>query len=253
MEILRIRHSWPEKAGFELNRPAGTADYVLLHFHTAVQLRWDGAWRQTAPGAFIVFSPGQAHRFISREPLIHDWMHALGRVEEELAPFGLRVNTLYQPGQKDEITELFARLENECFARRRHWEKLKDALLTEMWVLLSRNLMGDAPLPVPRETADRLRALRADMLLHPEYAWSNDEMARRIGLSTSRLYPLYRRMFSLPPGKDLILMRIEKAKNLLWQGETVARTAERMGYANLYHFIRQFHQVTGTTPGKFRK
>ena len=253
MEILRIRHSWPEAANFDLNRPKGTEDYVLLHFHNSVQLFFDGQWHETAPGALILFSPGQNHRFISREPLLHDWMHAVGRVEEEIAPYGLKANTLYQPERPAEITELFARLEAECFARRSYSSFLINALLTEMWVLLARGLMGDMPLPVPRETAERLRSLRAEMLLHPEYPWSNEEMAARIGLSVSRLYPLYRRMFSLSPGKDLILMRVEKAKNMLLQGESVSRAAEQTGYNNPYHFIRQFKQIVGMTPGKIRK
>jgi len=77
-------------------------------------------------------------------------------------------------------------------------------------------------------------------------------MARRLGVSVSRLYPLYRRLFSISPGKDLILMRVEKAKNMLLQGESVSRTAEAMGYANIYHFIRQFKQITGSSPGKIR-
>lgn len=45
-------------------------------------------------------------------------------------------------------------------------------------------------------------------------------------------------------------MRIEKAKNMLMQGMSVAETAEQLGYTNVYHFIRQFKQITGITPGK---
>ena len=49
-----------------------------------------------------------------------------------------------------------------------------------------------------------------------------------------------------------VLFSIEKAKNLLLRGESVAHTAELMGYANLFHFIRQFKQIAGVTPGQFR-
>ena len=45
-------------------------------------------------------------------------------------------------------------------------------------------------------------------------------------------------------------MRVEKAKNMLAQGVSVSRTAELLGYGSTYHFIRQFKQVTGVTPGK---
>lgn len=253
MEILRIRHNWPERAGFELNRPHGAPEYVLLHFHNEIELTFSGRRVKTQPGALILFAPMAPHHFKSHGPLVHDWIHLTGRVAEEISCFGLEPNILYQPNCGLKITELTAQLESEFFAQRTHWRTLSQALLTQLWVLLARDLMGEAPLPVPRETADRLRALRAEMLLHPEWEWSNEKMAQRLGLSVSRLYPLYRRMFAISPGRDLILMRVEKAKNLLLQGETVARTAECMGYSNLYHFIRQFKQIAGVTPGQVRK
>lgn len=253
MEILQIRHNWPEVAGFMLNRPSGAEEYVLLHFHNIVEIEFDGHLQNTEPGSLILFSPGKPHCFRSKDPLLHDWMHLTGPVAQEISAFHLKPDTLYQPGCGLKITELIARLESEFFARYSHWQPLSQALLTELWILLARDLMGEAPAPISLETADRLRALRAEMLLHPEYDWTNEAMARRLGLSVSRLYPLYRRMFSISPGHDLILMRVEKAKNMLRQGESVAHTAESMGYANIYHFIRQFKQVTGITPGKIRR
>ena len=252
MDILRIRHSWPEPANFTLNRPNGVKEYVLIHFHNAVEISFDGVTHQAAPGALIIFSPHKPNSFHSPEPLLHDWIHLTGDVVHEIAAFDLKPDTLYQPTCPTQITELVARLEAEFFAQHAYRNDMFHCLLSELWILLSRNLSGNMPDPVPRKMADQLRALRADMLLHPEAEWSNEKMAHRLGLSVSRLYPLYRRMFSISPGQDLILMRVEKAKNMLLQGESVARTAEAMGYTNIYHFIRQFKQITGSTPGKVR-
>ena len=67
MDILKIRHNWPEAAGFTLSRPMGTGDYVLLHFHNAVSLTFRGVVYETLPGAFILFSPFEKinlHAFI---------------------------------------------------------------------------------------------------------------------------------------------------------------------------------------------
>ena len=91
------------------------------------------------------------------------------------------------------------------------------------------------------------------MIQHPERAWTNEMMAKRVNISVSRLYPLYRRMFSISPGRDLILMRIEKAKNMLSQGVSVAQVSELLGYGSTFHFIRQFKQETGVTPGRWEK
>lgn len=253
MEILLIRHNWPEPAGFTLNRPQGAKDYILLHFHNSVKIAFGGRQHVTMPGAFILFSPETPHSFVSHEQLVHDWMHLSGDVEADMNRLGLACNRLYHPSCGSYISQITAELEAEFFARRSHWHEYCDARLTQLMITLSRDLQGEAPLPVAHETADALRALRARMLLHPEQQWTNAAMAQAVGISTSRLYPLYRRMFAISPNHDLILMRIEKAKNMLSQGCSVIQAADALGYANVFHFIRQFKQIAGTTPGQYAK
>lgn len=46
-------------------------------------------------------------------------------------------------------------------------------------------------------------------------------------------------------------MRVEKAKALLWQNNSVTETAAQLGYASVYHFIRQFRQTTGVSPKQY--
>lgn len=251
MDILKIRHNWPEAAGFTLSRPMGTGDYVLLHFHNAVEVHFSGQQHHTAPGAFVIFSPDTNHTFISQEPLVHDWMHLEGPVVEKLAQVGLAPDTLYQPACSAQITELIAKLEAESFALRPYWDLYREALLTELFVLVAYHREGSEALPLPLETADRLRGLRSAMLMHPERKWSNEQMAKRLSISVSRLYPLYRRLFAISPNRDLILIRIERAKTMLEQGMNVTQTAEALGYSNVYHFSRQFKQTVGLSPAQF--
>ncbi len=252
MELVRIRHSWPERAGFFLDRPAGAGHYIFLHFHTAVDMTFHGQQHALPPGSMIILRPDTGHSFFSRGALMHDWMHLTGNVEEVLHTVGLACDVIYHPTCNASITELTARLEAEFFAQRSYWPTHSNALLTELFILISYNLSNAQPQPVANQTADRLRELRSAMLMHPEKDWSVENMARMVNISTSRLYPLYRRMFAISPNRDLILIRIEKAKTMLEMGTSVAETAEKMGYANIFHFIRQFHQVLGVSPGQYR-
>lgn len=253
MEIRNVRHSWPEPAGFDLSRPSGGGEFIFLYFHNAVELYFAQQWHKVPPGTLIVFEPDAAHRFISRVPLVHDWMHLGGDVAAELNALGLETNHMYAVACKEQITQYAARLESEFFARGEHWQRLVGAVLDELWITIAREVAGLALQPVLQGTAQRLRELRAEMILHPEKPWTNAMMARRVNVSESRLYPLYRRLYSISPGQDLILMRVEKAKQLLQQGADVAQTAELVGYNSVYHFIRQFRQTVGTTPGKWRR
>ena len=79
-------------------------------------------------------------------------------------------------------------------------------------------------------------------------------MAKRMGLSVSRLYPLYRRIFSISPGQDLILMRIEKAKNLLLTTNMkVFEVSNAVGFSQAKYFGYVFKQTVGLTPVEFQK
>ena len=53
---------------------------------------------------------------------------------------------------------------------------------------------------------------------------------------------------------DVISSRIERAKSLLMLTDLTARQiAVACGYENETHFSRQFRQITGKTPGEYRK
>ncbi len=55
--------------------------------------------------------------------------------------------------------------------------------------------------------------------------------------------------------QDLIDAKIGYAKSLLLSNDQLPLpdVAEKLGYNDQYHFIRQFKAVAGTTPGAYRK
>ena len=98
------------------------------------------------------------------------------------------------------------------------------------------------------------KAVRADIYRNPEKYISVDDMAKQTYLSRSRFSVLYKKLFLVSPNNDLINARIAKASYLLSvETLTLTEIAEECGYQSVYHFIRQFHSVMGTTPGKYKK
>ncbi|MBQ1935624.1 MAG: helix-turn-helix transcriptional regulator, partial [Clostridia bacterium] len=74
-----------------------------------------------------------------------------------------------------------------------------------------------------------------------------------VQLSRSRFSVLYQKIFHVSPIRDLIRARIERACYYLSSGtQSIPEIAELCGYQNEYHFIRQFKEETGMTPGAFR-
>ena len=84
IEITGIRHAWPERAGFVIDRPAGHPHYTFLHFCSSVEIL-AGGLRQTAPPhACILYAPGTPQFFSSAGPLLHDWFHFTGDLPKGL-------------------------------------------------------------------------------------------------------------------------------------------------------------------------
>lgn len=109
MQFEMIRHNWPEIAGFDLDKPLGRAHYVFVHFLTPVEFKLREEWLSLNAGDLIVVEPHVPHRIVSRQPLLNDWMHVYGDIGEQMARFGLQVNTVYHMEQKQQITSRIAR------------------------------------------------------------------------------------------------------------------------------------------------
>jgi len=253
MEITRIRHRWMEKKGFLLNRPQGTGEYILLHFLAPAELTFGGETHKVGLGDLIVLSPGTGHCISAPDALLHDWIHLCGDVDACMRLFDLIPDTLYHLSQPTAVSNLLASLETEFFAQRPFWPELAQAKLQELFILIARGI-ADTPaaIAVRVETVERLREIRDRLLTEPWRNWSIEEMAENSHISQSRLHAVYKSIFGISPKHDLILMRIEKAKQFLLDGLSVTETAEALGYGNIYHFIRQFKQVTGVTPKQYR-
>ena len=250
--VIRVRHRWAEKSNFVLDRPKGTSDYVLLHFLTPVTMVLDGKKRHVEKGSLIVFSPGASQHFEAHEPLLHDWMNITGDVKELMGQYRLRPDVLYHPNQPTAISDIVCFMEMEFFAQHTYWPQLQRVKLEELFIRVAHALEPTTAVrTIGPETEEHLRTLRSRMLSEPWQDWTVPVLANHVHISESRLHALYKSLFGISPRRDLVLMRIEKAKTMLQSGTSVSDTAEQLGYGNVYHFIRQFRTETGITPKQF--
>lgn len=245
-----VRHAWPERAGFFINRPKGHEQYTFLHFFNSVELLVNGEMLVTEPGACVLFAPGVPQWFFSKEPLCHDWMHFSC---DEL-PAGMDPQTVYYPADTACVTAIVQEIECEFATAKTHRTRMMELKIEELLIKTGRAAAGETLPPVGLTTALRLRELRRQMLLHLSEPWTVEIMAKKVHLSPSRLYVVYRVTYGKSPMDDLISARIEAAKNLLvFTDDAIAGIAERLGYSNVSHFHRQFKNVVGITPCVYRK
>lgn len=101
---------------------------------------------------------------------------------------------------------------------------------------------------------EQIYRLRRNIISDPQKDWNIDDMAHEIGISRSHLQRLYKQIFSISIKEDVISARIKRAMQLLAHTNMrVQEIAERCGYNNDNHFMRQFRERTGFTASQYRK
>ena len=78
-------------------------------------------------------------------------------------------------------------------------------------------------------------------------------IARNLGISYSKFRSDFKRQTGLPPMQYFLLLKIEKAKNLLLNTDIYSKQiAYDLGFESEHYFYRLFKQKTGMTPAQFR-
>lgn len=255
-QILRARHNWAESEHFLLQRPNGTEDFLFLHFKVPVQFTLaDAPPQRIEAGTCILLSPQTPHAFFPLEgKLLHDWMHFFPLDEEAFSALGLPQNTFLFPQETRFITESVRQIEQELLTQAPLFQRALSAETETLFVTLARQLTA----PPTKETHSGHRAdfeaLRHDLYRNPQLYPNTTDMAQAVRLSRSRFSVLYQRLFHVSPIRDLIRARTERACYYLSSGnQSIPEIAELCGYQNVYHFIRQFKEALGMTPGSYRR
>lgn len=254
IQVTRVRHAWPERAGFTINRPKGLDSYTFLYFHNSVELLVQGQKVTTAPGSCIIYGQHTPQWFSSPEPLKHDWIHLTGDVDLALNQAGLEADRLYVPENGRFITELTRCIESEYFSGSKGHQLMMGLKFRELLLRLSRACDREAPKRLKPAMEKQLLQVRNTVFSQLENDWTVEKMASLCYLSPSRFHTVYRSLFGISPTDDLIHARIENAKNrLTGDRESVLSISEALGYKNVTHFCRQFKTHTGMTPSQYRQ
>ena len=252
MYINKIQCQWKQEAGSGISGPVWNY-YNLFFFLDPVDVEEDGRIIRTRPNACIFTEPKHKRKFDFFQNTEACWLHADQSIGELLQEYEIPLNRVFYPEDPGLIAELFRKLRMEFISRRFHRERMLDAIIKVLVVALSR-MESKTPEIRNRHHQD-LVALRTEIFSCPEKSWTVTEMAQRVNMSPSRFHAVYKTTFGISPMQDAIQGKIDCAKSMLItrKNSNLTLIAERLGYSNLYHFIRQFKEFTGMTPGAYRK
>ncbi len=249
-----------EKQGFHLRRSTTGDDYIFIHFLSSAEAFLKGEWVKLKKGACVFWRADnyQEYRSPADTALFHNYFHIKKSptfdFEGLLHSYSLAFETPYYPADSTSITEIVQQIEIELLRKQVYFNNICVFRLEELLIQLARNADNEDNISVDAHTYRQFTALRQRFHIEFNKNWTVDEMASSVNLSPSRFHSLYRQIFNISPKKDFLQIRIEHAKMFMQNGNrSIREVAELAGYNNQYHFIRQFREVTGITPGKYIK
>ena len=98
-------------------------------------------------------------------------------------------------------------------------------------------------------TVERIRSILRDAY------WQDirlSDLARETGLSRFSINRLFTRATGVPPHRYLTMVRLERARDLLAEGNPPADVAASVGLADQSHLNRRFKNAYGVTPRQFQ-
>jgi len=77
------------------------------------------------------------------------------------------------------------------------------------------------------------------------------DLSEEAGMSPEHFCRRFKAQFGLSPFQHLIAARVERSRDLLRTGQSIAAAAIAAGFADQSHMTRWFRRVYGVTPGRF--
>jgi AraC family transcriptional regulator, arabinose operon regulatory protein len=157
-------------------------------------------------------------------------------------------------GVKVRDAVFFAALVRRCEASYRSGGLLARRQSASLIAEMLLHLCAEAEQPASAVMDSRISAIVELIQEEPGRRWAVAELARRAGFSRSQFTRRFAIDTGLSPERFLIQARIERAARLLRETDMrIGQIADALGYCDVFHFSRQYRQVTGKTASEHRR
>jgi AraC family transcriptional regulator len=262
LEALRCR----KVPAFDLSPPAITHHRLVLYIRPPeeMDLVYDGVKRHVPPpaGAISVVPAGSPAlwRSSGRRDTLHVYLEPalVARVAAEAFDLD-SARTTVPPLDGLDLPQLRAAMlavDAELTAGAAGGRLAAESLANVLAVHLIRHVL--APLQPARRPdgalpRERLRAVVEYVEDNLDAGPSLEQMAAVARISTYHFAHQFKRATGLPPYQYVIARRVERAQQLLREGDlSLAEIAARAGFSDQTVFCRHFKRLVGVTPGRFR-
>lgn len=205
-------------------------------------------------GDMLIMEPGKVvchgPRKDSEKGFVNDWMYIYGyEFEELLQRYPVPLNRAFSVGRQDFLRKYLEKIKKEENLRALGYQEKIDYILGEMVIDASRAYRRSKTLQTP---SDRVELAREEIMQSVEKQWTLEEMAKISGYSQSRFSAIYKERFGVAPKQDIIIKRIENAKQMLkYSKRSIGDIATICGFQTIYYFSKYFKQITGMSPKEY--
>lgn len=234
-------------------RPAGSGDYLFMHFHDPVQVSIDGELREVPADTFFIWTPGARHHFGHPDkPWKHSWVHCAGdAIATGIASGDL---PLGQPLMLPNAS-LTDRCLRSIYAEIQAHSEPDSLILAHFFAIWIRELQrvvspGQEIMRVPKKFLAVTRYIEEN-LAQPI---TLKALAVRANLSVSQFSLEFKRHFGTSPIDYVLSQRLGQATYFLRDHNlTISEVALKIGFNDPFHFSRQFKKCHGISPLLYRK
>jgi len=256
MQVNILGYDYRHGQRFEISRPCGSGDYLLLLLRSKARFVLKGEEMVAEPGTVILFEKGVPQQYRCEGTVfINDWVHFTFEQEEEQWFSGLEIpmNTLIQVGDLTDFSQMVKKMVHERYSVNIHREETMGLYMRMLLLKLSERLQVSETVR-PSPYYNRLSEMRSRIYTSPAQKWTVREMAEMMMLSESYFQHLYKEVFGVSVISDVIAGKMEHGKYLLsGTDQTIRGIAQECGYGSDAQFIRQFKRSTGMTPKEYRR
>ncbi len=257
-QIHRLRANGLEYAGFYLDRPAGSGDYLYLQFKSNGAVRIFDTVYSVHNGDCLILSPHTPSTLQATEPeFCHDWVHFTVPPAEAdaFATCGLPFDRVFHPQDSALLSRIVRAMHEEFVNAGIGYEVLLLCGLQELLIRILRDLTDSRTLSHHMlRVRSAFSALRSELYTGKYLQEDVPDLAERLCFSRSRFTELYRMFFGVSPKADLSRARFARAKELLTDTDLkLSEVAALCGYSSEYHLLYQFRALAGMTPGAYRE
>jgi len=210
---------------------------------------------QVTPGSVLLLLPGVKHAY---HPLPetgwHEyWVGFKGAYFLELIETGYfsREKVFFNIGLHDSILSLYNKIFDEVLYQRPLYQmRVCTSILALITEVLDRERCKDIP-EFYHQIVEKAKLLMEANIFS---TINLPDIANQLSISTSHFHKIFKTYTSMTPYQYFILIKMQKAENLLSRGGiSVKEAASRLGFENQYHFSNLFKNKIGISPLNWMK